>query len=116
MLAATRLRFPHARRAVVAHLPPRPPSSRLAIAPFSRCVAPGGTIAGTRSFAASATSRDDGGANAASRRPAEDEGDQSAIPADELTSVGSHEKAHEHAVISTFDLFSIGGAFVLPFA
>ncbi|KAH9852088.1 L-serine ammonia-lyase [Lenzites betulinus] len=107
MLAATRLRLPHARRAVAAHLPPRLSYSRVSIASLSRRVTAGGTIAGTRSFAASAASLDDSGANAVSRRPADEE-DGDAIPADELTSVGSHEKEHEHAVISTFDLFSIG--------
>lgn len=36
-----------------------------------------------------------------------------AMPADELQSVGQHSE-HEHAVISAFDLFSIGGASAVP--
>ena len=38
-----------------------------------------------------------------------EENDDGAVPADEPSGIGSHERRHEHAVISAFDLFSIGG-------
>ncbi|KAH9935870.1 L-serine ammonia-lyase [Epithele typhae] len=62
-----------------------------------------------RAFATSAQRRTDG-PNSAARPPKEsDATDESdAIPAEDMMSVGAHEKEHEHAVISAFDLFSIG--------
>ncbi|KAH9888904.1 L-serine ammonia-lyase [Cubamyces lactineus] len=104
MLAATRLRLPHARRVVASHLPLRPLAVRPPAASRTR-VSPGGTISGTRHYASTLKRRKDD-SDAAAKRPGEEDGD--AIPAEDLTTVGSHEHEHEHAVISTFDLFSIG--------
>ena len=106
MLAATRLRLPHARRVVASHLPLCPLAFR-APASLRTRVSPGGTTPGTRCYASTLKRRGDESDEAA-KRPEEEDGD--AIPAEELTTVGSHEHEHEHAVISTFDLFSIGGA------
>lgn len=44
----------------------------------------------------------------AKRKEDEDQEEGDAVPADEYTSLGARE-LHEHAVISAFDLFSIGG-------
>ncbi|KAI0652831.1 L-serine ammonia-lyase [Cubamyces menziesii] len=104
MLAATRLRLPYARRVVASHLPLRPLAFR-APASLRTRVSPGGTTPGTRCYASTLKRRGDESDEAA-KRPEEEDGD--AIPAEELTTVGSHEHEHEHAVISTFDLFSIG--------
>ena len=83
---------------------PRPPSGR-AEGSAARIVA--------RSFSSTAGRKVDEATSttAAERTPDADTdaGADGAIPAEELTSVGSHEKEHEHAVISAFDLFSIGG-------
>ena len=54
-----------------------------------------------------------------SRRSQDDreEGEQEdggVMAADEPASIGSHEQKHEHAVISAFDLFSIGGMSAVP--
>ncbi|KAI0629197.1 L-serine ammonia-lyase [Trametes polyzona] len=106
MLTATRLRLPCARRVVATHLPARISSLRVQKPSYSPGYS-GGTISGTRHIAASAARRDDG-ANAVNQRPSEDDENGDAIPAEELNTVGSHEREHEHAVISTFDLFSIG--------
>lgn len=114
MLTATRLRVLRARRATVAAVAsnsfvrqtsfngPRLASGRVVF---------GEKIVGTRHFASSATRREED-PNAVLERLRKDE-DGDAIPAEELTSVGSHEQQHEHAVISTFDLFSIGGMFTI---
>ncbi|KAJ8482445.1 hypothetical protein ONZ51_g5360 [Trametes cubensis] len=104
MLAATRLRLPYARRVVASHLPLRPLAFR-APASLRTRVSPGGTTPGTRCYASTLKRRGDESDEAA-KHPEEEDGD--AIPAEELTTVGSHEHEHEHAVISTFDLFSIG--------
>ncbi|KAI0763766.1 L-serine ammonia-lyase [Trametes elegans] len=114
MLSATRMhiRLAHAPRRVVASPFPLRPLSLYASAsrPAHRLVGAG--AAGTRTFISSAARRDDD-ANAVSRRPNEDKDEdegahEDAIPAEDLTSVGAHEQQHEHAVISAFDLFSIG--------
>ncbi|KAI0675459.1 L-serine ammonia-lyase [Trametes maxima] len=112
MLAATRIRFLHARRAVASHLSPRPPALHPSSSSYGRTFT-GATTAGTRHFASTALTRTDDPAAAVSRRPNPDSDpdfnkDADAIPAEALTSVGAHEQQHEHAVISTFDLFSIG--------
>ncbi len=106
MLTTTRLHLLRARRVVGSKLPAaaRPPLCSSGLT-FGRASV-GETIASTRHFVASATRRED------DRRPREDV-DGDVIPAEELTSVGSHEQQHEHAVISTFDLFSIGGMFAI---
>ncbi|KAI0641877.1 L-serine ammonia-lyase [Trametes meyenii] len=110
MLAATRIRFLHARRAVASHLPPRPPTFSLSSSSYGRA-STGTTTAGTRHFVSTALKCTDDPSAAVSRRPNQDsneDADADAIPAEALTSVGAHEQQHEHAVISTFDLFSIG--------
>ncbi|KAI0372786.1 L-serine ammonia-lyase [Pilatotrama ljubarskyi] len=106
MLAATRLRLAHTRRVVASHFPPARCLSLRCAAPSSERVSVGGTISGARHLAFSSVRRNDD-PNTVSRRPCEDE-DSDAIPAEELNSVGAHEQQHEHAVISAFDLFSIG--------
>ncbi|EIW58703.1 L-serine ammonia-lyase [Trametes versicolor FP-101664 SS1] len=109
MLTATRLRVLRARRATVAAVASN--SSARQTSSYGPRLASGravfgGKIVGTRHFASSATRREED-PNAVLERLRKDE-DGDAIPAEELTSVGSHEQQHEHAVISTFDLFSIG--------
>ncbi|KAI0924039.1 hypothetical protein AcV5_009402 [Taiwanofungus camphoratus] len=47
--------------------------------------------------------------NTVARQAKEDEADLDALPSHESNSVGLHEQQSEHAVISAFDLFSIGG-------
>ncbi|KAI0349652.1 L-serine ammonia-lyase [Trametes cingulata] len=106
MLAATRLRLAHSRRVVAAHLLATRCIPLRYVTPSSGRVSVGGKIAGTRHLTSSSARRNDD-PNAVSRRPSEDE-DRDAIPAEELNSVGAHEQQHEHAVISAFDLFSIG--------
>ena len=48
------------------------------------------------------------------KRDKGEEAEDGLIPASESSRIGSHEQKHEHAVISAFDLFSIGGAFARP--
>ncbi|KAI9064171.1 hypothetical protein FKP32DRAFT_1591591 [Trametes sanguinea] len=116
MLSATRTRacLPHARRVVASHLPLRPLPFRPAVIDSGRS-GTGAHTAGARCFASTPRRRDDADAKEAAKRPErekeegkDEEEHEDAIPAEELNSVGSHEQQHEHAVISTFDLFSIG--------
>lgn len=72
-------------------------------------------LSGTRHFMAISGSRNDDSSLALHQshlKPdkREDVGD-GVIPATDPSPIGSHEQKHEHAVISAFDLFSIGGAF-----
>ncbi|OSD03016.1 L-serine ammonia-lyase [Trametes coccinea BRFM310] len=112
MLSATRTRacLPHARRVVASHLPLRPHPFRAPTADSGRA-GTGARTAGTRCFASTPRRRDDAEPKDVAKRPKreeEEDEDEDAIPAEDLNSVGSHEQQHEHAVISTFDLFSIG--------
>ncbi|KAI8996358.1 L-serine ammonia-lyase [Trametes punicea] len=106
MLAAKRIRLLHTRRVVPPRAPLRPTPFRIAAA-SSGGISAGATTAGARCFTSSQR-RDDSSSNALVKRPRREEEDNDAIPAEELNSVGAHEQQHEHAVISTFDLFSIG--------
>lgn len=118
MLAATaRRRITPTRRAVavqpqaVSSTRPLPTVGRIPRPSAARVLLPAATRVAARTFSSTArTGKDDGAAAVAKRRPEDEEGAEDAIPAEELTSVGAHEKEHEHAVISAFDLFSIGGA------
>ena len=103
---------------MASHLPLRPLPFRPAVTDSGRA-GTGAHTAGARCFASTPRRRDDADAKEAAKRPKrekeegkDEEEHKDAIPAEELNSVGSHEQQHEHAVISTFDLFSIGGMLV----
>ncbi|RPD64319.1 L-serine ammonia-lyase [Lentinus tigrinus ALCF2SS1-7] len=104
MLTAARKQLAPTRRALAFHLSTHPLTHQ-AQARFVRHVQPATIYTGKRTFVATARRRNDATAEAV-RRPNEE--DEDAIPAEELNIVGAHEREHEHAVISTFDLFSIG--------
>ena len=111
MLAAARKHLAPSRRAVAVQAF----SARSLPARSQRFSAGGVLPAANRGVARGFTTtpgRKNEGSDVVGRKPDEEERgeEDGVIPAEELTTVGAHEKEHEHAVISAFDLFSIGGA------
>ncbi|KAI1796566.1 L-serine ammonia-lyase [Ganoderma leucocontextum] len=79
-------------------------NGRVLTAAFTDC-------SGNRHFMATSGQRNDDTSADVSPRQKRDKGeevDDGVIPASESSPIGSHEQKHEHAVISAFDLFSIG--------
>ncbi|KAI0731246.1 L-serine ammonia-lyase [Earliella scabrosa] len=105
MFALARRQLASTRRAVPVSVAARSQSGRSRSTATGR-VATAVDTAGRRHIASTAGRRDD-----AVTRRTNQEGDtdgDGAMPAEELSSVGVYEREHEHAVISAFDLFSIG--------
>ena len=99
------------RRAVALRTPSRPSTQLAQKRPLAH-VQFAQRSSGDRYFGSTARRRLDDNTSS-SRRSQDDreEGEQEdgVMAADEPASIGSHEQKHEHAVISAFDLFSIGG-------
>ncbi|TFK91713.1 L-serine ammonia-lyase [Polyporus arcularius HHB13444] len=101
MLTAARKQLAPTRRSLVSHLSTRSLILRAQVRPTRHVQAAAG-CAGKRTFVATAGRRNDPSIEATRHPSEEDE------PAEEPSSIGAHEQKHEHAVISAFDLFSIG--------
>ncbi|KAI0716020.1 L-serine ammonia-lyase [Cerioporus squamosus] len=104
MLTAARRQFAPTRRALASHLPVRSVTLQAQARPIRHVQVAAGP-AGKRTFVATAGRKNDATIEP-TRRPSEEDDD--ATPAEEAGSIGTHEQKHEHAVISAFDLFSIG--------
>ncbi|KAI0741465.1 L-serine ammonia-lyase [Daedaleopsis nitida] len=108
MLAAAIKQIAPTRRAAAVHLPARPLARHTHGRPIGRVLATTST-AGKRHFAVSAGRRNELPPGVPRRADENSEWDgDDAIPAEESNSMGTRELEHEHAVISAFDLFSIG--------
>lgn len=108
MLTAARKQLALTRRTLAYHIPSRSLTYQAQVRP-ARHVRQVASSPAKRTFVATAGR----GKEASTDREVPqhpNEEDEDAIPAEELNSVGTHEQKHEHAVISAFDLFSIGGA------
>ncbi|KAI0793973.1 L-serine ammonia-lyase [Fomes fomentarius] len=104
MLAVAKKHLASTRRAVAAHVATRPSIRWVQSRPAGRVQA-AASISEKRYFTTTVTRRDEGPSEVPRRA---DEGEGEVLPAEELNSVGGYEREHEHAVISAFDLFSIG--------
>lgn len=107
MLAVAKKHLAPTRRAVAAHVATRPASVRCVQSRLAGRVQAAASSSEKRHFATTVTRRYAGPSGVPRRA---DEGEGEVLAAEELNSVGGYEREHEHAVISAFDLFSIGGA------